>query len=1256
MNKNAFKVGMSYFRQPSKLLLTMNQALQRIDAADKRKWIMRVNLTTIVLMLSLLQVSASSFAQRLTYSRKNASMGEIFKEIKKQTGYHVFYADESVNINRVLDVSFKNADLKSVMNTVLKDQALEYSIDTRNIIIKPKPPGIIDKIIDLFKNIDVVGRVVDEEGKPLAGATVFASMEAEAISVAKVGNNSVVFRKTNAVAITDATGKFYLRNVDERAVITISYLGYTVQRIKAAKDMGVIKMVPDESNLIEFNVTVNTGYQTLSKERSAGSFAKPDIAIIENRTGSMNILQRLDGLVAGLTINNAPNATQNPLLVRGLTTVGLVDGQGISTGTNRNPLFVVDGIPMEDVNTVNPQDVADITVLKDATASSIWGARASNGVIVITTKKGTFGEKVRINYDAFFNFQGRPDLDYFPTLNSKQFIQAAQEVFDPVINPWANVSGFTNLGSAGVAPHERILYNQYRGLITPAQARTSLDSLANLDNRQQIKDLWYRNASLMNHTVSFSAGASKYSFYGSAAYTNTVSNRPGEKNDTYKINLRQDFSLGKAIQLNLITDLTNNVTSAMRTVEIDNNFYPYQMFRDANGNNLSMPYMGYLSDENRIDYEARSRVSLNYNPLDEYNYGYTKNSNLLSRNVLGASVKLLDGLKFEGTYGFVKGSGKTDVYEDTKSYKVRSELVQFTVAPNTTSTPVYYLPNNGGKYSITNVNQQYWTVRNQLSYNKSWDAELHQLTLLLGQEAQEQLETKNGSVVRGYNDGLQTFGAVDYATLGVTGAANPVMPNNTGRSLLSNDVFNQSERLSRFSSYYSNLAYTFNKRYAVNGSFRIDKSNLFGLDKSAQNRPVWSVGGKWILSSENFMSNIAWINHLALRATYGLTGNSPAPGTAASYDILAAQRSNFLPGGVGLRVVTPSNTKLTWESTRNVNLGLDFGVVNNRISGTIDIYRKTTSDLLGNLPTNTFTGYSNIVGNLGDLENKGVELSLNTLNVRAGDFKWNTIFNIAYNKNVITKLNLGTPITTTFNQVRQQYVENYPAFTLFAYKFAGLDQLGDPQIELADGTITKTPNVGKVSDVVFMGTYQPVWSGGMANVFNYKSLSLSANAIFNLGHMMRKDVNKYYTGRLLHGNIESLSTGSGFKGGNKHADFANRWKQPGDELLTNIPSYLANASLSTTRRDTEYYTYSDINVVSASYIKLRDVTLSYRLPALLVRKLQAEQVTFRVQLSNLMLWKANKDHIDPEYINAIYGNRSILANQGTLSLGLNVKF
>jgi len=232
-----------------------------------------------------------------------------------------------------------------------------------------------------------------------------------------------------------------------------------------------------------------------------------------------------------------------------------------------------------------------------------------------------------LSYDGFINLQGKPDLDYAPVLTSRQFIETAKEIMTDEyfqLNPWDRVTSFSSDAGSGLAPHEVILYNQYRGLITNGEANKKLDSLSSINNLQQIKDLWYRNASLMNHTLSFSTGGRVYSVYGSLAYTNTTSSRPGDKNNNYKLNLRQDFLFNKWLQAYLISDITNTLSSGKRNINIDNRFYPYQLFRDEKGNNLDMPYMGILSDSTRLDFQARSRVNLNYNPLDEFNYGYTK--------------------------------------------------------------------------------------------------------------------------------------------------------------------------------------------------------------------------------------------------------------------------------------------------------------------------------------------------------------------------------------------------------------------------------------------------------------------------------------------------------------------------------------------------------------------------------------------------------------------------------------------------------
>lgn len=1200
-----------------------------------RKIMKITHLISVFVLTSVMQASALAIAQNITVNKKNSTLFAVLKEIRKQSGYDFYYEQNDLVLQSKISVNVNDQPIEQVLHGILDKLDLTYEVNNKIFTIRKKNVQRSSNFT-AQQGIEVWGKVTNTGNTALPGATI-------------------TIKGTSTSTKTDQNGLFHFQKVNPNSSLIITYLGHKTEEIRVKENLSV--QLQMENAALEEVVIVNTGYQSISKERSTGSFSKPDMSVLSNRTGSMNVLQRLDGLIPGLAVNNAPNAAQNPLLIRGLTTIGLPNSSRVYSGTNRNPLYVVDGIPVDDVSSINPQDVDNITVLKDATAASIWGARASNGVIVITTKKGANNSSVSIQYDGFFNFQGKPNLDYTPSLDSKQFIAAAKEVFDPIAYPWATVSAYGNLSGSGVAPHERILYNLNRGLISQEQANSSLDSLASLDNRQQIKDLWYRNASLMNHTVSAATGSENYSFYGSAAYTDTRNSSPDEKNKSYKINLNNNFNAGKKIKINLVNDLTNTNTRTPRNINIDYNYYPYQMFKDASGNHLDMSYMQYLTDETRVDYENRSRINLGYVPLDERLYGNTAANTFTSRNVLGLNVKVIEGLQFEGTYGYVKRNSKTESYDDEKSYRVRSELVQFTVAPDINSTPIYYLPTTGGVYDVDNVNQDNWTVRNQFSYNRDWSDDKHQLTALLGQEMQENQIKMTGSLVRGYNDLLQTYAPVDYSTLGLSGVNNPVMSNYlSGRSILYKDFFDQSFSQTRFLSYYSNLAYTYARKYSLNASFRIDQSNLFGIDKAAQNKPVWSIGGKWNISREEFMSNVHWLDNLALRTTYGLTGNAPSPGVAASYDILTSSSSPSFLNGTGLSINTPSNAKLTWESTKNTNIGLDFAFLNQRISGSIDVYRKNTENLLGYMPTNSFSGYSSIVGNIGNLDNKGIELSLQATPVNGNNFSWNTILNLAYNKNKLKQLNFSTAISTAAAKIFDQYAEGYPAFAVFAYQYAGLDELGDPQIQLHDGTITKAPSAAKVEDVIFKGSMQPVWTGGFSNIFSYKSLSLAANTVFNLGHVMRRDVNSYYAGRLTHTNATVAYTGSGFTGGNVHSDFLDRWKQPGDELITDIPSYVSNSSTSAARRNVGYYTYGDINVISASYIKLRDITLSYRLPKTMLQNLKINDIALRLQVSNLLLWTANNEGIDPEYHNAYSGIRSIPTNQGSIALGANIKF
>ena len=1199
----------------------------------------------LLLTVHAAKLQAQAPAASITYTGKDVPLVTIFQEIREQTGYTVFGNKELLKQTQAVTCAVRKMPLTDFLKLILRNQKISFEISNKTIFLKAAPHNTPKD--ETAESGLVKGIIKNKTGAPIVAV-------------------SVQIEPTKQATVTNDQGQYVIQQLPKGFyTLHISSIGYApqVKNIYISEKTGplYVDFVLDETDSWLSDIVVNSGYQTFSQDQSAGSYAKPDMEVFKDRTTSMNILQRLDGLVPGLTVNNAPSAASTPILIRGLTSIN----------SNKSPLVVVDGVPLDNITTINPEDVADITVLKDASAASIWGARASNGVIVITTKKGTHNEKLQVQYDGFVNFQGKPDLDYYPVLTSQQFIQAAKDIFRPDLYPWSTVSAYTGLGSIGVAPHNQILYDAYRGIISADQADRRLDSLAALNNVEQIRDIWYRPALLTHHTLSVKGGSKAYSVYGSVAYTDMQSNRPGEKNNTFKINARQDFHFNDYLDLYLITGLTNRTTRTPRNIEVDNRFLPYQLFKDNAGNPLSVAYVKQLSDSTRNAFEQKSGIGLDYNPLLERQYGYTDYDLLSARITTGLTAKLAKGLTFSGVYGFFRTAEKTRSFDDSRSYLVRSEAVQFTVPASTPDgQPVHYLPVNGGRYSLSNATQKNWTVRNQLSYDKSWENGLHALSLLAGQEAQEQFVVNTNTLIRGYNDMLQTYPPIDYATLSSTGIPGAVMPNNGNKSILGSDgPFQETETRVRFTSYYGTMGYTYTGRYTLNGSIRLDKSNLFGKDQSMQDKPVWSLGGRWELSKESFWGEPVFFRDLSLRLSYGLTGNSPIPGTAASYDILGAASGSALPGNTGLTIVIPANAALTWESSRTLNVGIDFGLMNNdRIKGAIDFYSKHTDNLIGQMDINPFSGFSTVVGNFGNMHNTGIEVSASSLNIEAGRFRWISRLALAYNKNKITRLNQPAPIATGEQKASAVYLAGYPAFAAFAYDFAGLDDMGDPEIRLKNGEITKQRNVTTPDDILYMGTFQPVWNGGLSNTFMLGDFELSANIIYNLGNVMRRDVNGFYAGNGLVPMLANNALQSGdlrFRSGNVAAEFADRWQKPGDEALTNVPSWVPENSINESRRDTRYYTQGDINILSASFIKLRDITLAWELPKPLVSRIKVKGVRLRLQVSNLMLWKANDYGIDPEFQDASGGStagsisggiRYMRTGQGTVTAGINIRF
>lgn len=1218
----------SAFNQPSGAGVSPNK---RTGTGPLTKTLLAMKLTIVFLTAAFFHVQASGVAQSVTLTAQQMPLRSVFKLIEKQTGYSVFYNNEYIRHAKPVTVDAHEMPLKDFLAVILKQENLTFEISQENILIREKPEVSPKKpatpLPGLEPPIRISGTISDMNKQPLIGATIRVKGQ-------------------KASTLTNDRGGFQI-TVDRGDILIISHVGFQEKEVKVTGANTLHITLEAAEDVLDMAEVVYTGYQTISRERSAGAISKADMSIVANRSSSPNILQRLDGLVPGLVINTAPDA--EPFIIRGLT----------SLNAAKSPLIVVDGVELPTNNTegitdpdirnsranaqnnvlsssnpianINPQDIADISILRDASAASIWGSKAANGVIIITTKRGRAGEKLRIEYDGYYNFQGRPDLKYIPKLNSRDFITVAKELF-PLYAPnntWGSVQAL-----APVAPHLQVQYDRYRGLITQAQADKSLDSLASINNMDEILDVFYRNAATTNHTVSLSGGGQVHSFYGSVSYTGMQSSTPGEKNNSYKINLRQDFNLNKRIQLSLITDLTKSDIHGTNQTTPGTGFVPYQLFQDASGNPLTVNYLGNYSDSIRLSYAARSRVNLDYVPLTEATRGYSTVSGLSGRVVGGAKVNLLKGLRFEGTYGYQTFSTNSRNVLDEQSYTVRDELMSFTQADDANSIPRYWLPNEGGRLTVNNSIQKNWTVRNQLVFDQTWKE--HQVTVLAGQEATNITPLATSAIYRGWDDQLQISRPVNYDTLAK--GISDIIPG--GTRVLGTNLGGGEGIVVRTTSYYSTLGYSYLRKYALNASWRIDKSNLFGFDKSAQNRPVYSVGGKWMLGRENFMMPLSWLDRLDVRVTYGITGNAPRPGQSASFDILMADANVNYVNGVGIVVSTPANNKLTWEGTTVYNTGLDFAVLGGRLGGSVDVYVKKTTDLIGPLNTAPLTGFSSVTGNFGDLENKGIELSLNSINVKGKDYMWNTMLTLAYNKNKITRLATAAAITTGEGMVLPEspFFVDRPAYTLFAFNYAGLNADGDPQITQADGKLLATRNGSKAEDVLYMGSSQPNLTGGLFNTFQYKGLQLGINISFNAGHVLFRDFNTYWN--------EPLLTNA------MHSEFVNRWKVAGDENKTNIPRYAATSDIAESR-NTSYYGYASTNAFDASYAKIREITLSYNLPQNMVRLVRVQGVSFRAQVSNLMLWKANKLGIDPEFQTA-YGARTIRTGQGTITIGAHI--
>lgn len=1166
-----------------------------------------------VCLLCILAVTCSfAFAQsRVTLNCKGVSLRNVMTQISKQISYNFAFADKIDPDKITISIVVEDTDLDTVLKKILSPYGITYSIVGHQIILNPTNSANTD---NKAKKIKVRGAVKDDTGVTVPGAVV-----------REVGSDMY--------CITDDYG-YYEITVAPDSKLSFQSVGYKDYEV-AVGGKSVLDVVL-ATDIEELENVVITGYQTISKERSAASYSVIKGDNVKSSAMSRgSILESLEGAAAGFTVNTANNATSK-YLVRGITSIN----------SNQEPLFVLDGVAVstDDVEKLlSANDISSVTVLKDATAVSIWGSRAANGVIVLTSKSGnnTNGQ-INISYDGSFTYKGRPSLKYFNLMDSKTFIKNALEVFE---NPdyqeaysWENVTNTTKgLSIMGydtpvVLPHEQILYDWKRGIISQDERDKRLDILSNQNGYAQYNDIMMTDMWNTIHNVSVSGGTERFKIFGSLGYEGSQGNFHN-KDNSYKINAKHYYMITKWLNWDLTLNVSHSesksYTDFLNLISFENPYtgmLPYAMLKNSDGSwaDYNVYYM-LDSDKQRIEKDLD--ISTVYHPAEDFFKSFIKVKDTRFRTNTALKADIWKGIAYEVRFQYLRSVSNSENYIPGETWSVRHDRI------NATSMDMeQYLPKMGGDFQVENTYLTDWTIRNQISYNGSFKDGDHLVTALLGTEYRENKSNGYYSYERGYD--YQTMSNTSYDKT----AAESFFLNYFGQYAPgdTDDIY-QSENVLRYVSYYGNLAYTFKNRYSINGSARIDQSNLFGTDVNSQYKPIGSIGASWRLKEEKFLKNVDWVNALTARLSWGHSGNSPLPTLGGPYDILSVYQGGArFENNNGYVLRSPSNKKIGWETTRTWNFGVDFSLFNYRFCGAVDIYHKKTSDLLSNKALNVLTGFSSIYDNVGSLENKGIELSLNTVNVQTENFTWSSNLIMSYNKNKILDY-YQVPSTTLWEKVYHgDYSQGYPAGAIWGVKWAGLrHEDGVPQAYDKEGNLQYDYRKFKADDAYCLGTTIPKWSGSFSNMLTYKGFELNALIIFNLGHKMCVYNSPSLTGRLNY---------------NRRKFFDERWRQPGDEEHTIVPSAYEDPYMSGRGLYDGIFGYVDVRYQSASYAKMRELTLSYSLPKRLCEKLRIQNAKVRVTGHDIFKIVANSRGVDPEIGLNNY-------NYGTYySIGLSMNF
>ena len=1066
-----------------------------------------------------------------------------------------------------------------------------------------------------------------EDGQPVTG-----------VSVKVVG--------TTVGALTNLDGVFTITVPNLNSRLQFTYIGMLPKTVKASAQMKVV-LEPDSKVLGE---VVVTGMQKMDKRLFTGSTSKIDAAK-SRLDGVADVSRSLEGRVAGVSVQNVSGTfgTAPKIRVRGATSI---------YGSSK-PLWVVDDVIMEDVTEVNADalssgdaatlissaiaglnadDIESFQILKDGSATSIYGARAMGGVIVVTTKKGKAGT-TRINYTGEFTMRLKPDYGNFNIMNSQEQMGIYKEMEADGLISFGRTYRASDSGVYGKMYH---LINTYNPATGYGLANTQAAMYGYLREAEMRNTNWFdelfSNAISSNHSVSLSTGTDKAQLYTSFSYMNDPGWSKQSKVQRYTFNVNALYNLSKKVSVNLIGNAAyrqqrspgaanqhaDGVTGEVSR-DFDINPYSYAI----NSSRALDPNTFYM--RNYAPFNIHNELATNYNDYDVID---TKvQAELKYKPITKVELAVLGAYKFSTTTQanrIMEGSNMARAFRAMDDATMRDNnpwLYTDPAQPN--SKPFSVLP-KGGFYRETKYKMNSWDFRATASYNDVY-ANDHIVNVFGG------MEVNNTDRSRSYFNGVGMqydmgfLGDYDYRYFKQASEENSLyywLSNSYGREV----------------SFFGTATYSWKGRYTLNGTVRYGGSNRLGKARSARWLPTWNVSGAWNVHEEAWFAKTFKdvLSHATLKASYSLTGDKPA---VTNSQIIIESTNIWRPFASdkesGLEVYRFANPDLTYEKKHELNLGVDLGFFKNRINVTLDWYTRNNFDLIGPKVTNGTKGEVSQYMNVASMRSHGEEFAITSKNFVGKDFQWTTDFIFSHVKTKVTSLDTRKRIIDMITGSGFAK-EGYAYRSLFSMDYRGLTSSGIPTFINQKGDLV-TSNIDfqsyELGNLVYEGPTDPTFTGSLGNVFSYKGFHLNIFATYAFGNKMRLDpaFSSYYS------DLNAMPK-----------EFKNRWTIAGDEAFTDVPAIADLRQIqadSRLNRAYNAYNRSTARVAKGDFIRMKEISLSYDFPQRWISYLHLNTVNLKLQATNLFLIYSDKklNGQDPEFFNA--GGVAIpMARQFTMTL------